>query len=339
MNDEPACFEYGTKRDGAWFEHAREKEVTLTEPRHEQPRTRAVERGPVAVIAASVCVLFASDAVSACSCLKWQPFSGFIGPTEVRLPINAAGVLWYQDGGSRLPSEADGFRTSEVAPRILVTRVYPRTKGDPAPTQANSKSVAGFEGVFVVSPKDGLRPGARYLFVEEAHREDWWRANTAAPLELSKGIYVTIDSDELTEDTTLTLSKTPTVFELLKVDEAYGLCSYTDHLPQVLLEARLSGNAPRWRHQLLYKTLVDGEPWRGKQSTCSYRVPGRSWADTAHDIVYGDCSKPGSPSGKPAPTLDASPHSIRMQALLPGTGIVLETEAVTVDLSCPTAEK
>ncbi len=114
---------------------------------------------------------------------------------------------------------------------------------------------------------------------------------------------------------------------------------------QALIETTLPEGAALWRDQLLYRTLVDGEAWYGKESLCDNYAPGRSWKEIGEDLVYGACPDPSGAShgdegyaygeNRRPRQLEPTLHTVKMQAFLPGTDIVLETEALTVDLSCP----
>lgn len=268
-----------------------------------------------------------------CECPGSLLEAGFIGEPEVRLPANAAGVPWYQFGLSGLVTP-DPMEV--LAARISVSMLNER--GESTPLQTIASAVPGFLNVFVVAPKDGLVPGARYFFLDREHDDDWWRPGES--LKLRGGVVATIDSRELQSGTTLSLHSTPVVRETLRVSTATfsRTCSVVGHYPHVRIEARLEGAGQAWRDGLLFQTLVDGKPWRGAGSSCfaGERRLGRSPAGAGHDIVYVPCGPEHETSGAARvwPHLQSGRHTVEMRAFLPGTDIVLDTGMLTVNLSC-----
>ena len=259
-----------------------------------------------------------------CECPASIGEQGFIGEPEVRLPANAVGVPWFQFG----------FSLELVGSRISVTLLNEYGEGSPQQTIVNL--VTGFRGVFVVAPKDGFIPGARYFFVDREHDDDWWRPSEH--LALRGGVVATIDSRELPAGATLSLHSTPVVRETLRVSTSSSKrCSAVGRYPHVRIESRLEGAEQGWRDALLFQTLVDGEPWNGARSSCSYeRWLGRSSAGVGQDILYVPChtERETNDHGKIWPQLQSGRHTVQMRAYLPGTDVVLETEVLTVDLSC-----
>ncbi len=124
-----------------------------------------------------------------------------------------------------------------------------------------------------------------------------------------------------------------------------GACVvFGEPIPHVAIEAALAPEAERWREQLLFRSLVDEEPWAGAESLCSLYPSGRSWRQVGHDTVYSTCQEPDARGETPiayrAPggrfrELAPTGHTVKMQAILPGSGILLESETLAVDLSCP----
>lgn len=106
-------------------------------------------------------------------------------------------------------------------------------------------------------------------------------------------------------------------------------------------------SAPRtstFRDCLLFRTLVDGEPWAGAGSSCSIIPGGRSWRPLGQEIVYGTCPdpdvRPGVPlafrgPGGPVRLLTPAKHTVQMEVHLPGTDVVLKSGTLMVDLTCP----
>ncbi len=274
-----------------------------------------------------------------CECPGPLYTTGFIGPADVRLPANAAGVLWLQ-ATEWQSAESDRPDPQEVVRSRISVRMLGK-QGEGVALATIAKAVPDTSGVFVVAPEGGFVPGARYFFVDREHNGEWWRPGND-PWDLRKGVIATIDNLELSVETTLTLHSTPTIVGTLRIASTFR-CGNVERLPHVQIEARLGGNGQRWRNQLLYRTFVDGEGWYGASSTCAgeLHVLGAAGATVGHDVLYGRC--PGEKSPEDVyywfPPLEPAAHQVKMQAFLPGTDIVLETKTVTVDLSCPATDE
>ncbi len=237
----------------------------------------------------------------------------------------------------------------QVAARITVEK---RQQDRFVRVPTTARSVDGFRGIFVVAPREGLATGATYRFtdrrstLDDDHR-DW--ADSLRPLGNGphRQVQVTVDADPLPANSSLALKAEPAAAELIHVASGGGKCSvFGQPVPHVSIEAGLAPEAQEWRGQLLFRTLVDDELWAGAESLCSLYPSGRSWRQVANDKVYSTCwdldarseapiafREPGGRLRKLAPTK----HTVKMQAFLPGTDIVLESETLTVDLSCPRA--
>ena len=82
------------------------------------------------------------------------------------------------------------------------------------------------------------------------------------------------------------------------------------------------------------RTIVDGEfNWVARDSLCKTIPPGRSWESVGHDRIFAACKKL---SGLHYVEYDLVParHTLKMQAFLPCTGVVLETDVKFVDPRC-----
>ena len=111
-------------------------------------------------------------------------------------------------------------------------------------------------------------------------------------------------------------------------------CSDGLEVSQVKVEGKLAKDAQRWREQMLFRTIVDGEfNWVTRDSLCEAIPPGRSWESVGHDRNFAACRKL---SGLHYVEYDLVParYTLKMQAFLPGTGVVLETDVKFVDLRC-----
>lgn len=267
-------------------------------------------------------VLVVSPA-GACLCRGHSAW-GFLAPADGRLPANAVGVAWYR------PPSSKSFTL--VLAQVSVEMRAEDGTFDQVP--AVVEAVDGFPGVFVIGPRDGFRPGATYRFSDRGERR------RTAP----ERVTVTVDDAPLEAVTPLSLSIWPLYSETISVSVRSGTCQAPLWVAQVLTEVALPEPFQEWRDQLLYRTFVDGRVWRPKSGLCDHIPPGRSWRETtAEDLLFSECSDPTGRTPKYPfyqenvrhQGLDATDHEVRVQAFLPGTDVVLESEAVSADLSCP----
>lgn len=249
---------------------------------------------------------------------------GFLAPENGRLPANAVGVAWHRP-----------VRSKSIS--LVLAQVSVEMQQDDAFHQvpATAEAVPGFPGVFAIGPRDGFRVGMTYRFTDHGERRG----------KVPRQVLVTIDGARLEATTPLSLRIWPLYSEMISVLTTGGSCSTALWVAQALTEVTLPEVASEWRDQLLYRTLVDGEVWRGSVSLCVHYLPGRTWRKVGEDLVFAACPKP---SGRGQTEtgiaysedgghrgLSAAQHAVKVQAFLPGTDVVLETETLTVDLSCP----
>lgn len=136
-----------------------------------------------------------------------------------------------------------------------------------------------------------------------------------------------------------TLLLEPQLLGDLQIATWDGSCSQIVTAAQVAFSVELSAEAAPWAEVLLYETLVDGHAWSATETLeqpgpppWDPPGPGESWQGRGRDLVFANCSPTGF-----APEDGAGPgeHTIRMIATLPGhSGIVLESDEVTIDLDC-----
>lgn len=270
----------------------------------------------------------------ACSCRAVKNW-GFIGPKTGRLPANAAGVIWY----ATYWWNADRNRSNEDLEARFKVEI--REQGKFRPLSVQVRPAEGFRRIYVVAPAgERLKPGATYRFtVDKAYKyADRYE-------DVHRQVLVTIDHEKLSAGTKLALDLGPVTTENITV-AAGGSCKAKRRVAQVSINGRLPKGAQRWRAQLLYRTIVDGEiNWYARKHMCYPVVPGRSSLERAvgHELVYAFCKRPepGSnlggyfgPSRPPGLPLPTGRHTLMMQAVLPGAGVVLETPVKSVNLSC-----
>ena len=239
-----------------------------------------------------------------------------MAPEGGRLPSNASGVAWY--GHTFDPSNLSEWFTVEV---LEANRFHS--------LPVSAEPVDGFSHVYVIAP-DGerLRPGATYRFT--AHRViqlSWWHVR----------VEVTIDHEPLTEATGLDLIVAPAKIETISAAASIS-CGVPLRVSQFILEAILPEYAQPWREQFLYRTLINESTTWKPAFLCPPLRPGRSWEGVGQDRIYAGCERPLDIALFPRwydRGLRPGRHTVRMQAILPGTGIVLETPIRSVTLRCP----
>ena len=299
-----------------------------------------------ATVASASVVAFAllgAFPVKGCRCLELEHW-GFLGPENGSLPGNAAGVLWFKPSDRHRPQPPPS--ESSVADRITVEkRVQDRFEAVPA----TARRVDGFPGIFIVAPREGLVVGATYRFTDRGPIREY-RNPRGADLANERGsgpyrqVLVTVDAGEFPASAQLTLEKGDVPEQPLRIAEG-DLCGMSARRQALApVAAYLPSHTQKWQDSLLFRTLVDGEPWAGAGSSCSIIPGGRSWRPLGQEIVYGTCPdpdvRPGVPlafrgAGGPVRLLTPAKHTVQMEAHLPGTDVVLKSGTLVVDLTCP----
>lgn len=296
-----------------------------------------------AVAAAVVLALLIPFPAQGCRCLELEHW-GFLGPEKGSLPGNAAGVLWFKPFNRYRPQPPPS--ESDVAALIAVEKRV-RDRFDVVPGIA--RRVDGFRGIFVVGPREGLVAGTTYRFTDRGWtRNGQGRRRAYRIEERDSGPYrqvlVTVDSDGLPANAQLFLERGALPEPPVHIAEG-DLCGMSARRQALApIVSFLSSDARKWRSSLLFRTLVDGQPWAGAGSSCSVIPSGRSWRPLGREIIYGACPdpdvRPGVPlafrgPGGPARVLTPTKHTVRIEAYLPGTNIVLKSGTLVVDLTCP----
>ena len=265
---------------------------------------------------------------SACSCLYLA--YGFIGPYTSRLPANALGIPWY------VSTEAARYRSPEDSFAVVESRFILEVlnKDQFVPISLRITVAQEFTTpidtymIYHINPKDGrLKPGATYRVIDQL--ESGIRSETHNDQE----VVVEVDHETLTADTPLILHVGNAKVDGFHVG-ANASCSEWLKVSHARIASRLPAEFRKWEDQLLFRTIVDGEPWQVRRSLCSLVEPGRGWDSVAHDRIFAACEEPSfSPI---SPVLAPGRHSVMIEARLPGTDIVLQTEKRFVNLACST---
>ena len=249
--------------------------------------------------------------VQACQCQEAGDW-GFIGPQDGRLPANSVGVAWFSTHGGRTQSALEERFNVEVWDGSVFR-----------PLSVEVNPVGGYTGLYVVAPAgERMQLGATYRFTTMGELDEYSEGN--------RQVLVTVDHEELAADTPLTLEVGSVTRDSIRVS-AWGSCSTELRAEQVRVRAEPGPGAQPWRDQLLYRTLIDGwQLWFPTRSACATVPFGRSWEGVGRDRIYAACET--SINGDTG--LLRGPHTIEMQAILPGTNVVLESPNETVELVC-----
>ena len=268
----------------------------------------------------------AVPSASGCTCLAPDDW-GFIGGHSGQLPANADGVAAY--AAHYWPDQEFPEPEWRFMVEILEAGGFRPLPVETAPLDEFSTSLYD---IFVVGPEGGvLQPGATYRFTME---------KTSGTHVARRRTLVDVGRETLSKESDFILSVGPVTTENTFVGSA-RTCDVELDVSQVIIVGSLVEDAASWGNQLLYRTIVNDEiRWIGKASICQFILPGRSWEEVRHDRIISPCPEQKNPEWSKrhvdiiSQLLEQGPHSIMMQAFLPGTGVVLETTAETVVLSC-----
>ena len=270
-------------------------------------------------MALAVGLFFSSPHALACSCAPNLEV-GFIGHEVSRLPANAAGFAWYVSKRMNrrlesIPSDRFKLEVFDGTAFYEITARVDRTDDFSTPT-------ADFL-MYLIHPAEGLTPGATYRVTDKL-------AAIVSGDHVERRMIVTIDREGLSADTPFAMDIGPTNHKLIELAAAIS-CSKRIEVAEVWITSTLPPGAHAWRDQLVYRTIVDGNPWHPTSSLCRKVLPGRSWDDIGADRVFSACRMPADRPDIPVPP---QRRTVAIEAYLPGTDIVLTTPTRDVDLDC-----
>ncbi|MCY3969982.1 MAG: hypothetical protein OXG74_08610 [Acidobacteria bacterium] len=299
-------------------------------------------------------LLFSSGTAWACSC-PFVSYWGFVGPETGRMPANAHGVIWFiprteivRAGGRFVSRPVSAKRldefTSNLRVEVLVNGKYSRLPTGVVEYKP-PEDWSSWGRLFLIRPVGGFDPGSTYRFTDR-NRGRWkhWPYPVYEQAALQQ-VTFTVDEEELAaQDVALEVSSPGT--------DSFWIATGASCLRKAdVMNVRASVElpVPEWRGSLLYATWVDGKRWRGASSICSRIVPGRSWkhGQAGTDTIYADCAS--HPERLVEDGIDPyhlwergmlanSKHTLKVQAFLPGTDVMFESEPVPFDLSCAPRE-
>ena len=175
----------------------------------------------------------------------------------------------------------------------------------------------------LVRPED-LRPGDS-LEIRAPETCRWGPRGTPATLQVGPpaDLPETLGQLEVTEDS----------IGPITIGSSIGSCSTETTARQLVLTLQPSEEAQPWLDAMIFRTLVDGEPYRPSPSIGESPPFGATWAGRGRDRLYLDCNETG--VGFPGVTEGA--HTVVFEARIPGTDTVLTSEPLDVTLRCTVA--
>jgi MYXO-CTERM domain-containing protein len=247
-------------------------------------------------------VLAAHGSAEACSGLPCT--TGAYLPASGTVPASLPGILFA-------PSHGSGDDLSSVT-----VSLFRLDSGAQVPVDITTTLLSG---ALLITPTSPLAPDADYALEGDdvctaggptGPTKATFHTGAAAPLPTTLG--------------TLSAS-TPKVSSLGVA--AYGACSTTISAAQAAVDLTLADEALLWQGVLSFRTRVDDAPWSYRSSLFSSSGLGGAM----HEIVYASCE--GDANGVESGLAEGT-HTVQIEATLPGSTVVLQTEPISVTLSC-----
>lgn len=180
------------------------------------------------------------------------------------------------------------------------------------------------EGCCSIQPDDGWQPNTTYTVERSADGCGGVESSTL------KETFTTGDVEELPDELG-GLSAGETVREKIRLDGA-DACTIEAEVAYIDVELDLSADAELWQGGLLIETFINGEPWKKAEGYGSVYKPGETWRGYGKDRAFVLCDEQF-PQYAPYGLTEGT-HEIQMVGTIPGTGVRLESNVVTVDLFC-----
>jgi hypothetical protein len=262
-------------------------------------------RSTLLVLAATSFTLWTSRPAEACSLPPCSP-GAFVPRDHGRVPANVPALYWRPLSGYELTADPNNV--------VLANAADPTTA-----IPFTAKPLAS--GDFLIVPDAPLAPGG-YVIVDHTMCEDF---NLPGPQAA-----FTVAAEAPLPSMLVPLVATPTRIQQMDLETRAGSCSV-----QSTVAASEIGLAPTlvadpWFDALHFETLVDGNPWHYRAGLTLEPPPGESPIGRGRDRVFQVCSRTD-------PTVDGLPagkHMVAMRATLPGSTLVVMSEAIEVTLEC-----
>lgn len=248
-------------------------------------------------------LLASPSPAEACSAPECNAFDRFLGAAEV--PANVPGIVWYPAGY--------WYSVGEARPLSLV-----RTDGEEEEVIPFSLTEQP-DGGQLIAPDDGFVAGATYEVRLSDYEGDG--GGVAVCGELAPYEFTAVDQVPFPSSLgALEVSEQ----EVVGIPYAVSDGSCYDTVPAVTRTVRvaLDEEDEIWRELLVFETFVDGQAWSnafaskiaGYEGDVSDRI-----AERGSDLLHAVCGDDDS-------TLGEGTHTVRIQASLPGTDVLLSEE-------------
>jgi hypothetical protein len=239
--------------------------------------------------------------------------SGQLFPASASLPENARGVLWMPGGAT----EGFDFGHEVKVKRSPRAGVFLEGVGE-VKASLDTVGVDRF-----IRPRSGWKRGQKFTIVADEVCASGRRPSClmshivvtpAAPLPRRLGALRIVRS-----------GRRP-----MSVATWGGSCSEVVDAASVQIEVDLDSEAKPWADVLVYSTFVDGKEWAPWGSLAFGPPYGGSWIGRGRDELYAVCNE-----NKPVDQgLPQGTHQVRMHAGLPDGSLSIDSEPLTVELSC-----
>ena len=229
--------------------------------------------------------------------------SGLVPGDGATVPANLPAMAWLPTDGPLSPDATLTLRTADK--NIPLTMESQRINGQ-------AIVLARFEGVIPSTSIQASAPETCRFGPKGTPATI--TVGPSAPLPKSLG-HLNLVSDQIGP---------------LTVGTSMGSCSTVINARQALIQLVPSIEATPWVDAMVFNTLVDGKPYI-KTESIGERAPfGASWVGRGKERVYVDCdSDRGAFQG-----VTPGPHTVVIQARIPGVEGVLSSDPLTVDLLC-----
>jgi hypothetical protein len=263
-------------------------------------------------------VFLAPARSAACSCARYIRTWGFVSNGGL-IPSNSRGLLWW--------GEFEGVTDTD---RTLPVQIA-RASGEPLPVEYELVSKEPPRSLWLFRPQGGFKKGESYVFTAR------------------RTFLLDLGNEDQTVDVKVSYQAAvaPPGPVVLKVGQpssgklqiAKGVsCSETVTAAELPVEMDAPEGIGKFRDQLYFETLIDGNKWLPSSSVCNTILPGTSWRGKGADLLFSVFSSFGDASG-----LTPGHHVVELRASLPGTDILLtskievQVSGGAIRLACPTS--
>ncbi|MFH1842496.1 MAG: hypothetical protein ABIF77_04765 [bacterium] len=263
----------------------------------------------------------------ACSCDLAD--TGFLFPSGIEVPANIGGIPWFGIVEER-------FGVIESPPKgAFSVEIHIGNEWQPVEFEywkqfsPRSPSADFQMDMLLVRPQEGFVPGTRYRFNFEATGHSIRPFGSETDMR-RQSIDLFVSQDKLTG------SSDPTILKISKQKYGFvriasgGSCSQEIESAYRMMKLFLPDEILRWSDSVLYFCWIDEHwAWRPSHYLCSIVPPGKSWMGPGQEVVFIACGS----HYRMRFELTRGEHTIRMEAVLPGTDISFQ-DSGSFSLDC-----